>query len=177
MSPTRLAPFADAIDRFTTAVGRAAAWGTLLIVLLQLAVVLLRHQLGIGSVWLHESVLYAHGAVIMLAAAWTLAENGHVRVDIFYADASPRRKVALDLFGALVFLIPFAAALLLLSLPYAARSWAILEGSRETSGIPAVFVLKSLIPAFAVLMILQGVSQAIRASAVLCVPRPRGTVE
>jgi len=177
MSSSRLTLLAGAIDRFTTAVGRAAAWGTLAIVLLQLAVVLLRHQLGIGSVWLHESVLYAHGAVIMLAAAWTLAENGHVRVDIFYADAPPRRKAALDFFGALAFLIPFATALLVLSLPYAARSWAILEGSRETSGIPAVFVLKSLIPAFAVLMILQGISQAIRATAVLRAPRQTGTVE
>jgi TRAP-type mannitol/chloroaromatic compound transport system permease small subunit len=177
MSAARLAFLADAIDRLTGAIGRTVAWGALIVVMLQLAVVLVRTLLGVGSVWLHESVIYAHATVIMLAAAWTLAENGHVRVDIFYADAAPRRKAALDLIGALVFLIPFATALLLLSLPYVARSWAILEGSREVSGIPAVFLLKSLIPAFAALMILQGVSQAIRATAVLRVPRVKGVVE
>ena len=177
MSPARLAVLADAIDRLTGAIGRTVAWGALIVVLLQFAVVLVRALLGVGSVWLHESVIYAHAAVIMLAAAWTLAENGHARVDIFYADAPPRRKAALDLIGALMFLIPFATALLLLSLPYVARSWSILEGSREVSGIPAVFLLKSLIPAFAALMILQGVSQAIRAAAVLWVPRMRELVE
>jgi len=176
MTSSRLTLVAHAIDRLTTAIGRAVAWGALLVVLLQLAVVLLRHLLGIGSVWLHESVLYAHAAVIMLAAAWTLAENRHVRVDIFYADAAPRRKAALDLIGALVFLIPFASALLLLSLPYVARSWAILEGSREVSGIPAVFLLKSLIPAFAALMVLQGVSQAMRAADALRLKSERSVV-
>ncbi len=161
---------ADHIERLTGAVGRAAAWCALLVVLLQLAVVLLRYLVGIGSVWLHESVFYAHAALFMLAAAWTLAENGHVRVDIFYADATPRRKALLDLAGALVFLIPFALALLLLSLPYAARSWAILERSREVSGLPAVFLPKTLIPLFALLMILQGIAQAMRAIEVLRAP-------
>jgi TRAP-type mannitol/chloroaromatic compound transport system permease small subunit len=163
-SATRLA---DAIDRFTGGLGRTIAWCTLLVVLLQFAAVVLRYLFGLGSIWLQESVLYVHTAVIMLAAAWTLAENGHVRVDIFYAGASARTKARLDLVGTLVFLIPFATTLLLLSLGYAARSWAILEGSREASGIPAVFLLKSLIPAFALTMLLQGIAQAMRAAAVL----------
>ena len=85
----------------------------------------------------------------MLAAAWTLREDGHVRVDIFYADAPPRRKALVDLLGALLLLLPFALVLAWLSLPYVARSWAILERSRETSGLPAVFLLKTLIPLFA----------------------------
>jgi TRAP-type mannitol/chloroaromatic compound transport system permease small subunit len=166
-SPISLIPIAEGIERLTGAVGRAAMWCLLAAVLLQFLVVVARYAMGLGSLWLTESIIYAHAALFMLAAAWTLAENGHVRVDVFYADAAPRRKALVDLLGALLLLIPFALTLALLSLPYVGRSWAILERSREASGLPAVFLLKTLIPLFAVLMVLQGVAQAIRAAAVL----------
>jgi TRAP-type mannitol/chloroaromatic compound transport system permease small subunit len=151
------------IERLTVAVGRAASWCALGIVLVGFAVVLMRYVLGLGSIWLQESILYAHAALFLLAAAWTLKEGGHVRVDVFYASASPRTKALVDLWGALLLLLPFALAVLIFSLPYVARSWAILERSRETSGLPLVFLLKTLIPAFALLMILQGIALAIRA--------------
>ena len=124
----------------------------------------MRYGLGAGAAKLTESILYAHATLFMLAAAWTLREGRHVRVDIFYADASPRRKALVDLFGSLLLLIPFALSLLVLSLPYVARSWAILERSRETSGLPLVYLLKTLIPVFALLLLLQGAAQAIRAT-------------
>ena len=72
----------------------------------------------------------------MLASAWTLREGGHVRVDMFYADAGPRRRALIDLGGALLLLLPFMLVLLWFALPYVARSWAIMETSRETSGLP-----------------------------------------
>ena len=90
-----------------------------------------------------------------------------MRVDIFYADASARTKALIDLVGALVLLLPFMIVLIWLSVPYAARSWSILERSQEASGLPLVFLLKTLIPLFALLMALQGIAQAIRAVAVL----------
>lgn len=155
---------ADRIDRLTTLIGRAAAWLCLFIVVAQFVVVLMRYGAGFGSAKLTESIFYAHAALFMLAAAWTLRENGHVRVDIFYADARPRRKAMVDLLGALLLLIPFALSLFILSLPYVARSWSILERSRETSGLPFVYLLKTLIPVFALSLVLQGVSQAIRAA-------------
>jgi TRAP-type mannitol/chloroaromatic compound transport system permease small subunit len=167
MSPHRLGQLANRIDRLSVAIGRTVAWCLLFMVLAEFALVLMRYVLGVGSIWLQESVIYAHAALFMLAAAWTLAADAHVRVDIFYADASPRTKAIVDLFGALLLLLPFALALLYLSFPYVARSWAILEGSRETSGLPAVFLLKSLIPLFAALLALQGVAQALRAALVL----------
>jgi TRAP-type mannitol/chloroaromatic compound transport system permease small subunit len=120
-----------------------------------------------GSIWLSESILYAHAVLFMLAAAWTLRDGGHVRVDVFYAEASPRRKALIDLLGSVLLLLPFMLGLLYFSMPYVARSWAIFESSRETSGIPAVFALKTLIPLFALSMALQGLSQAIRAAHVL----------
>jgi TRAP-type mannitol/chloroaromatic compound transport system permease small subunit len=158
---------ADRIDSLVSGIGRVAAGLTLVVVLLQFALVVARYLFGLGSIWLSEIVIYAHAAVFMLAAAWTLRAEGHVRVDIFYADVSKRTKALIDLIGAILLLLPFMFVLLWLSVPYAARSWAIFEHSQEASGLPLVYVLKTLIPVFAVLMALQGVAQAIRAATVL----------
>jgi TRAP-type mannitol/chloroaromatic compound transport system permease small subunit len=166
-----IAHIADGIDRATAAIGRAAAWCCLYLVLAEFAVVVMRYLLAIGSIRLQESVLYAHAALFMLAAAWTLRIDGHVRVDVFYGQAAPRTKALIDLFGTVVFLFPVVIAVGLLSVPYVARSWAILEGSRETSGLPFVYLLKTLIPLFAVLLGFQGIAQAIRAALVLAEPR------
>jgi TRAP-type mannitol/chloroaromatic compound transport system permease small subunit len=162
---------AGAIERAIAAIGWAAAWCSLYVVIVEFAVVVMRYALGIGSIKLQESVVYAHAGLFMLAAAWTLQVGGHVRVDIFYAQATPRRRALIDLIGAVVFLLPFAAALVLLSVPYVTRSWAILERSREANGLPFVYLLKTLIPLFAALIGLQGVAQAIRAALVLSAPR------
>jgi TRAP-type mannitol/chloroaromatic compound transport system permease small subunit len=158
---------ADGIDRLVSGVGQTVVWLVLAVVLLQFSLVVARYLFGLGSIWLTETVIYAHAGVFMLGAAWTLRAGGHVRVDVFYADTSARTKAIIDLAGALVLLLPFMLVLAWLSVPYAARSWAILEHSQESSGLPLVFVLKTLIPVFALLMALQGVAQAIRAAAAL----------
>src|SRR5690349_12189161 len=118
---------AESIDRLTAAIGRAAAWLALVIVVLQFALVVARYLFSLGSIWASEAVIYAHAGLFLLAAAWTLQAGGHVRVDIFYADAKPRAKAVIDLIGGLIFLLPFTLVLLWLSTPYAARSWAVLE--------------------------------------------------
>jgi TRAP-type mannitol/chloroaromatic compound transport system permease small subunit len=161
---------ADRIDRLNRGIGRAAAWLALAVVLLQFALVVARYVFSYGSIRLTESVTYGHATLIMLAAAWTLRAGGHVRVDVFYAHASKRTRAAIDLAGSLLLLLPFTLTLLWLSVPYAARSWAILEGSQEVGGLPLVFLLKSLVPLFALLMALQGVAQAIRAWSTLHTP-------
>lgn len=171
MNAGQIIRVAATIDRVNVAVGRAASWCALAIVLVGFVVVLLRYVLGLGSIWLQESILYAHAVLFLLTAAWTLKEGGHVRVDVFYASASSRTKALVDLWGALLLLLPFALTLLWVSLPYVARSWAILERSRETSGLPLVFLLKTLIPLFAVMLALQGVSQAIKSLAMLTMLR------
>src|ERR1041384_3151084 len=164
MAMAHFTTFADRIDRLNAGIGRAASWCAL-------AIVLLRCVWGLGSIWLQESILYFHAALFLLAAAWTLREGGHVRVDVFYADALPRTKAWIDLLGTLLLLLPFAFSIIWFSLPYVEASWAILERSRETAGLPLVFLLKTLIPVFAVLMALQGLAQAVRAAALLF-PRP-----
>jgi TRAP-type mannitol/chloroaromatic compound transport system permease small subunit len=158
---------AGAIDRLVAVIGRAVIWLSLAVVLVQFAVVVLRYAFGVGSIWLSESVIYGHAAMFMLAAAWTLQENGHVRVDVFYSDASSRTKALVDLLGALLLLLPFMAVIIWFALPYVARSWMVFERSRESSGLPFVYLLKTLIPLFALLMALQGIAQAIRAALLL----------
>src|SRR5436305_8687896 len=106
MSVAHFTTLADRIDRLNSAIGRAASWCTLFIVVTGFAVVLMRYVLGLGSLWLQESVVYAHAALFLLAAAWTLQAGGHVRVDVFYASTSPRARAWVDLLGALLLLMP-----------------------------------------------------------------------
>lgn len=167
MTGSSLNCIASIIDRLNRGIGLVAAWAVLAMVLVQFAIIVMRTAFGIGSLWMQESLLYFHALLVLFTAAWTLQTNGHVRVDIFYADASPRTKAKIDLAGALLLLIPFMVAVIWFSWSYAARAWAIGEGSREAGGIPLVFLLKAAIPAFAALMILQGVAQAFRAMTVL----------
>ena len=164
------ARIADEIDRITAAIGRVATWCSLYVVLAEFAVVVLRYAFGFGSIRLQESVLYAHAGLFMLAAAWVLQTDGHVRVDIFYARGTPRGRAVVNLLGAVIFLLPFAAALFALTLPYVERSWHIFEGSPQPSGLPIVYLLKTVILVFAALIGLQGVAQAIRAALILSAP-------
>jgi len=169
--PASLLRLATAIDRLNGAIGRVAAWAILAMGLIQCAVIVMR-LFGAGSLWLHESLFYFHIALVLFTAAWTLRLDGHVRVDIFYSSASPRARAAIDLAGSLLLLMPFMLAIAAFTWPYALRSWAILEGSREAGGLPLVYLLKSAILVFAAQMLLQGLSQAIRAAHALASPTP-----
>lgn len=157
-----LVSVAQRIDALNENIGKAVAWLTLLMVIVQFIVVIMRYVFGIGSIFMQESIIYLHATVFMLGAGYTLLHNGHVRVDIFYREASPRRKAMVDIVGVAIFLIPVCALIWWGSWPYVANSWRVFEGSRETSGIQAVFLLKTVILVFVVLVVLQGISMAIR---------------
>lgn len=158
---------ADIIDGFNRGVGKALAWLALAMVLVQFAVVLARYVFGVGNLWAQESIVYMHGFLFMLAAAYTLSADGHVRVDIFYRGSGPRAKALVNLFGALVFLIPVSVLIVAISWGYVAGSWRIFEGSREASGIQGVFLLKTAIPLFGAMLALQGVVMVLRSLLVL----------
>jgi TRAP-type mannitol/chloroaromatic compound transport system permease small subunit len=149
-----LAAFVRTIDRLNDAVGRGVAWLTLAMVLITFAVVLLRYVFAIGWVWMQESYVWLHGIVFMLGAGYTLLHQGHVRVDIFYRDAAPRRKALVDLFGSLLLLLPVVGLIFWVSLDYVADSW-------------GLFLLKTVILGFCVLLGLQGLSLAGRSLLVL----------
>lgn len=154
---------AEFIDSFNRRIGYATAWLATVMVIVQFIVVLLRYVFGVGGLMLQESLTYMFSILFMLGAGYTLLNDGHVRVDIFYGAAKPSTRAIVNLVGSLFFLIPFSILIVIISQPYVAASWAVLEGSKETSGIPGVFLLKSLIPIFAILLILQGISNSIRA--------------
>jgi TRAP-type mannitol/chloroaromatic compound transport system permease small subunit len=158
-----LAALSRAIDRLNEYIGRGAAWFALAMVLLQFTVVVMRYVFGVGSILMQEGVIYLHAALFLCGAGYTLLHGGHVRVDIFYRAASPRRKALTDLLGTIFLLLPVCVIIAWASLPYVEQSWSVFEGSKETSGIPAVFALKSLIMLFVVLLALQGISLALRA--------------
>lgn len=157
-----LAVFADAIDRLNELVGRAVAWLTLLMVLVTFTVVVLRYVFSIGFVWLQESYVWLHGVVFMLGASYTLLHEGHVRVDILYREAGPRFRAWVNLLGGLLLMLPILIMIAYVAWPYVADSWLRLERSREAGGLPGLFLLKSVILAFCVLMGLQALSLMVR---------------
>lgn len=156
---------ANAIDATNDWLGRSLSWLTLGMVLVTFAVVLMRYVFGLGSTILQESVVYMHAIVFMVCAGYALVHNGHVRCDIYYGAASPRAKAIVDIIGTFIFLIPACVLVFWVTWPYAAASWAVLEGSQEgRMGIPAVFLLKSLILVFAGLLALQSVSLVLQSA-------------
>ena len=162
-----IAAVAGLIDQTNEYIGRAVSWLALILVLTQFLVVVLRYVFGISFVSMQESLIYLHASLFMAAAAYTLKHDGHVRVDIFYRGASERFKAWVDLAGGLFFLLPVMGVVWYEGWPYVSASWAIHEGSTETSGIQAVFLLKTLILVFAALMALQGIAKILHCTLIL----------
>lgn len=162
-----LTTLAKVIDGFNDTIGRVVAWGTVLLVLIQSLVVMLNFVFGISFIFIQESLIYIFASLFMLGAGYTLLHNGHVRVDLFYRTASARTKAWVDLIGCLTLLLPVCITAWITGWPYVVASWAVREGSRETSGIQAIYLLKTEILVFAVLVGLQGISMAIHATRAL----------
>jgi TRAP-type mannitol/chloroaromatic compound transport system permease small subunit len=154
--------FVRIVDAFTEALGRGVSWLVLVMTIVTCVVVVLRYGFSVGSIALQESVLYLHGLVFMLGIPYALKHDAHVRVDVLYGRMSDRTRDWVDLAGHLLFLLPLAGFVLYVSWDYTARSWRILEGSQEVGGLPAVFLLKTLIPLLAVTLALQGVAEILR---------------
>jgi len=153
---------ADGLDRINRMIGLVVCWLALIMVLVQFTIVVLRYVYGVSSIALNESVLYMHATLFMLGAGYTLLIDGHVRVDIFQSKAGDIGKARIDLVGHLILLMPSMLALLYWSWPSVRNAWAIYEGPISVGGIPAVFLLKSLIPAFCVLLLVQSLACLLR---------------
>ena len=156
---TRLKRLANAIDATNDWIGRAIAWLTLGMVLTEFTVVLSRYVFGLGSTLMQESIVYMHATVFLVCAGYALAHNGHVRCDIFYSAMTPRTKAIVDIACTLVFLLPMCALIWWMAWPYVKASWAVMEISQEGRlGIPAVFLLKTLILVFGGLLAMKALS-------------------
>ncbi len=157
----------QSIDVFTDYSGRSLAWLSLAMAATTTVIVILRYGFNTGSIAAQETVTYMHASLFMLGAAYALKAGAHVRVDIFYRDFGPRARAWVDALGGVVFLLPLCVFIVGSSWGFVAESWSIHEISPEPGGLPAVFLLKTLIPLMAVNLLLQGVADILRAVAVL----------
>ncbi len=167
--------FAEAVNDM---VGRTVAYLTLATVLICATVVVIRYVLQTGFVWMQELFIWTHATAFMLGAGFTLMVNRHVRVDIVYESRSPRTRAWLDLLSTIVFLFPWIIVLWYYAWPYVAASWRLGEASPQVGGMPGLYLLKSVILGFCVLMMLQGLAICARSALVIggrpdLVPPPR----
>jgi len=160
-----------AIDVLTETIGKVLAVFLPLMVLLTFAIVVARYLFDIGTIAGQEAVMYLHGIAFMLGFAYALKHDAHVRVDVLAKSFTPRTRALIDLGGHVLFLLPMCGCIIWFSWDYVAAAWRVREGSAEVGGIPAIYLLKSLLIASSVLLALQGVAEISR-----CIATVRGTV-
>ncbi len=107
--------------------------------------------------------MYMHGTTFMLGIAFTLKEQGHVRVDVLYERFTKRTRAVIEMMGTVLFLVPISAFIFWNSLEYVTFSWSLSESSAQPGGLPGVYLLKTLIPAMAGLLLLQGTAEFLKA--------------
>jgi len=154
----------DLIDRISGVALGAAIFCAIALVLFQLVVVVLRYTYGISYTWLNELVIYAFAAMFMLGASSTLRDDGHVRVDILRPRFGADGRNWIELAGIYFFLFPICIRILTAGEQGLARAWALFEGSRESDGLPFLYLFKTLLPLFAVMMLTQGLSESLKAA-------------
>ncbi len=148
-------------------IGHLFSWLSLGIVLVCFTVVVQRYLFAVSYVWMQDLYIWMNGALFTAVAGFALMRNDHVRVDIFYRPAKPRTKAIVDLIGAALFLLPFCAVVLIYSIPFVTRAWSYSEGSANVGGMPGLYILKSFIIAFVVLLALQGIAMIMTSIVVL----------
>lgn len=155
---TRLNQFIKLQNLFQERLGNFIAWGSLSLVLITALVVVMRYAFDSGSIAMQEAIMYNHAILFMLGMAYTYQHNQHVRVDVLYSQYSDERKAWVNLLGNLIFTLPVMFFIIWSSWDYVLGSWKIQEGSAEAGGIEYLYVLKTLIPAMAILMIMQALA-------------------
>lgn len=151
-----------AIDGLNEKIGQGISWLTTLLVLTVCYDVFTRYFLRSSSVAVQEMEWHIFAVIFLIGAAYTLKHDSHVRVDVFYSHLPPRGKAAIDLFGSLVFLIPFSLLLIWTSQKFIQMSWTFQETSPDPGGLPYRYLLKAMIPAGFALVVLQGIVMALR---------------
>ncbi|MPZ59340.1 MAG: TRAP transporter small permease subunit [Rhizobiales bacterium] len=161
MPPTE--KLAGGIDAFIDLVGRAVSWIALVLALVMGANVFLRYGFSLGWIWAQELEWHLLVPITLVGMSYAMLHGDHVRVDVLYARFSPRAKLTVDLMSAVIAMI-FSGLVIWLSLAYVNQSWSIGEGSANPGGLDYRYIIKAMIPAGFVLLLLQSLSQAIRAA-------------
>jgi TRAP-type mannitol/chloroaromatic compound transport system permease small subunit len=150
------------VDNFSTWVGQAFAWLIVALTALITWEVFSRYVLGHPHAWAFDGMIMLYGTLFMMAGAYTLAKNGHVRGDVLYGFFPPRLQAGLDLTLYIVFFIPGVVALCWAGYRYAGESWAINEHSNITAEGPPIYPFKTIIPIAGAVLLLQGIVEMIR---------------
>ena len=150
------------VDKISTWVGQAFSWFIVALTLHVSWEVFSRYVLDNPRAWAFDVMIMFYGTLFMMAGAYTLAKNGHVRGDVIYGFFSPRAQAAVDLTLYIVFFIPGVVALVWAGYTYAAESWAINEHSNITSEGPPVYPFKTVIPLAGAFVLMQGIVEIIR---------------
>ena len=155
------------IDRVSTWVGQAFSWFIVALTLLISWEVFSRYALNQPHAWAFDVMIRFYGTLFMMAGAYTLSKNGHVRGDVLYSFFEPRTQATIDLLLYIVFFIPGVIALCWAGYNYAAESWAINEHSNITADGPPIYPFKTVIPVAGVILLAQGLVEIVRC--VICI--------
>ena len=155
------------INLINRVIGETVSWLTLFMVLVTVLVVVLRYGFNIGFIWMQESVRFMYSAVFLLCAGYTLFKDKHVRVDVLYLSLSERKKAIVDLLGSIFLLLPVCFVIFYYSWSYVLNSWEQLEGSIEERGLHLVFLMKTFIWLFAILVSMQSLATIINSLIIL----------
>ena len=155
------------IDKTSTWVGHAFSWLIVSLTLLISWEVFSRYVLDHPHAWAFDVMIMMYGTLFMMAGAYTLSKNGHVRGDVLYSFFTPRTQASVDLVLYVVFFVPGVIALVWAGYNYAAESWAINEHSNITADGPPVYPFKTVIPMAGTLLLFQGIVEIVRC--VLCI--------
>ena len=150
------------IDSINEWIGLGVSWLTTLMVLTVVYDVIMRYGFKKGNIAVQEMEWHLFAIIFLVGAAYALKKDAHVRVDIIYTKLSTRQKAWIDLIGTFVFLIPFSIIVIYSTQGFISSSWAVNETSPDPGGLPARYLLKAMIPTCFVLLIFQGISQAIK---------------
>lgn len=146
------------INHLIATIGQWASLLILAMAVITTLIVLLRFGFDWSAIAVQESVMYLHAFALMLVIPWALQTEDHVRVDIFYRRMRPMSQHWVNIVGAIVCLLPFCIYSTVTALPFVVDSWTILEDSPQANGIPALFILKSIIPIGFALLAIQGLA-------------------
>ena len=150
------------VDKISTWLGQLAAWAIVILTVMICWEVFSRYALGTPHAWVFDVQIMLYGTVFMMAGAYTLAKNGHVRGDILYGFMAPRTQAFFDLVLYIVFFVPGILALAWAGYSYAGESWAINEHSSISADGPPIYPFKAIIPIAGVLLSLQGLVEILR---------------
>jgi len=150
------------VDRISAFTGKAAAWAIVLLTLVVAYDVVARYVFNRPTQWGFDVTYMLYAVLFMLAGAYTLSRNGHVRGDVLYRFLSPRTQAALDLALYVLFFVPGILALAWYGIGFAQDSFAILERSQTSASDIPIYPLKAIIPVAGALLLLQGLAEIVR---------------